>query len=217
MAEEGNLGLMRAQEEPAEDLSKEDLQRRLEHTRDAISHTVTEIKETVQHQVQAVKETLDWKEQFRKRPVAWSAGAAGVGFCVGYCIAATAKGEPESKGPVTHYRLNESSLNRLTDPAVSFVSEPPQRVTDQESGPSWWQKLSETPAYDRVRSEAGSIGEALVQELSNTAKQVVLPAVIASIRSFLGAHLPAAKEPENEGRRGFENISSYQPKLERNQ
>lgn len=211
---EGNLGLMRAQEE-AEDLSKEELQRRLEHTRDSISHTVTEIKETVQNQVQAVKDTLDWKEQFRKRPVAWSAGAAGVGFLVGYCIAATAKGD--SDAPVQHYQLRESSLNRLGEPSTNLNSEPPQRVTDEDSGPGWWEKLSQTPAYERVRSEAGGLGDAFVHELSNTAKQLVLPAVISSIRSFLGAHLPAAKNSEsNEGERRVESYSSYQPKLERN-
>ena len=57
MAEERTLGLVRAQEQPADDLSKEDLQRRLDETRHSISETVTEIKETVQHQVQAVKDT----------------------------------------------------------------------------------------------------------------------------------------------------------------
>lgn len=200
MAEEGTLGLMRAQEEPAEDLSKEELQRRLEHTRDAISHTVTEIKETVQHQVQAVKDTLDWKEQFRKRPVAWSAGAVGVGFMVGYCIAATAKGSDD--GSVQHYQLRESSLNRLgAESYVNPPAAPPQKATEENSGPSWWEKVAQTPAYERVKSEAGNIGDAFVQELSNTAKQVLLPAVIASIRSFLGSHLPAPAESESKSQR----------------
>lgn len=91
MAEERTLGLARAQEFSSEDPSKEELQRRLDVTRDSISQTVTEIKETVAHQVQAVKDTLDWREQFKRRPVAWSAGALGVGFLVGYCVAATFK------------------------------------------------------------------------------------------------------------------------------
>src|ERR1041385_7397497 len=87
MAEERTLGLARAQETSAEELSKEELQRRMNQARDSISNTVTEIKETVANQVQAVKDTLDWREQFKKRPVAWSLGAAGVGFATGYCIA----------------------------------------------------------------------------------------------------------------------------------
>ena len=56
--------------------------------RDSISNTVTEIKETVANQVQAVKDTLDWREQFKRRPVVWSVGALGVGFLLGYRVAA---------------------------------------------------------------------------------------------------------------------------------
>src|SRR5918997_6340930 len=96
MAEERTLALARAQEHTTgEEPSKEELQRRLGEARDSISNTVTEIKETVANQVQAVKDTLDWREQFRKRPVVWSAGAAGVGFCVGYCVASVVKGDDE--------------------------------------------------------------------------------------------------------------------------
>src|SRR5678809_1818818 len=93
MAEEGTLGLARAQDEIGEDLSKEQLQRELDQARDSISNTVTEIRETVANQVQAVKDTLDWREQFKKRPVAWSAAAMGVGFATGYCIANYVKGD----------------------------------------------------------------------------------------------------------------------------
>src|SRR5678810_814852 len=96
MAEERTLGLARAHEQTGEEPSKEELQRRLDEARDSISHTVTEIRESVANQVQAVKETLDWREQFKKRPVAWSAGAMGVGFLVGYGLAAMVKGESGS-------------------------------------------------------------------------------------------------------------------------
>lgn len=203
MAEEGTLGLVRAQE-PGDELSKEELQRRLENTRDSISHTVSEIKETVQHQVQAVKDSLDWKEQFKKRPVAWSAGAAGVGFLVGYCIAATAKGASEEAG-------------QRYFPALQADA---KRVTDEAEGPSWWQKVAQTPAYERVKNEAGSIGDAFVNELASTAKQVVLPAVISSIRNFLGAHLPAPAEDQSKTEEKTPRVASfaaYQPELERNQ
>src|ERR687891_872595 len=95
MAEERTLGLARAQDYTAEEPSKEELQRRMDEARDSISSTVTEIKETVANQVQAVKDTLDWREQFKRRPVAWSAGAVGVGFLGGYCVAATFKGDDD--------------------------------------------------------------------------------------------------------------------------
>jgi hypothetical protein len=216
MAEERTLGLVRVQDQSTDDLSKEELQRRLDETRDSISHTVTEIKETVQHQVQAVKDTLDWKEQVKKRPVAWSAGAAGVGFLVGYCIAATAKGDSES----------HSTIEGFTANAISSTKSRPQYVAngkEENAGPGLWQRMSETPAYGRVRDEAGSLGDAFVNELSKTAKQVLLPAVITSIRSFLGDHLP---KPANSNSAEFDSSRNeqnrpgglnYQPKLERNQ
>src|SRR4029453_982847 len=102
MAEERTLGLARASDRIEQRESKEELQRRLDQTRDSISQTVTEIKETVAHQVQAVKDTLDWREQFKKRPVAWSAGALGAGFLTGYCIANSFKDDD-------YYRYSSAS------------------------------------------------------------------------------------------------------------
>src|SRR5215212_3027919 len=117
MAEERTLGLARAQEQTAEEPSKQELQRRLDEARDSISHTVTEIRESVANQVQAVKETLDWREQFRRRPVVWSAGAAGVGFLVGYGLAAIVK----SDGGESYYA---SSIDRYADESRSYAAQP---------------------------------------------------------------------------------------------
>src|SRR5947199_6224133 len=104
MAEEGNLGLVRASrvgfddEEP----SKEELQRRMEEARESITQTVTEIKETVTNQYYTVKESvsdaLDWRHHFRKSPVAFSVGALSVGFLVGYGIAGAFKGNGSDRG-----------------------------------------------------------------------------------------------------------------------
>ena len=88
MAEERNLGLARAREIADEDPSKAALQRRMEEARDSITNTVTEIKDNVAQQYENVKDALDWREHFKKQPVAWSIGAAGVGFFVGYGLAA---------------------------------------------------------------------------------------------------------------------------------
>jgi hypothetical protein len=195
MAEERTLGLARAQEFSTEDPSKEELQRRLDETRDSISQTVTEIKETVANQVQAVKDTLDWREQFRKRPVAWSAGALGVGFLTGYCIAANIKG--------ADYRRYSAAIDRYEDETRSYAAQPilgahanyaaPHKSGNgSHEGPGFFQRVTHTPAFERVRDEAGNIGNALVQELSNTAKTVVLPALITSLRNFIGGRLPNA-------------------------
>ncbi|HKR12769.1 MAG TPA: hypothetical protein VJT15_11975 [Pyrinomonadaceae bacterium] len=197
MAEERTLGLARAQEYSSEDPSKEELQRRLDDTRDSISQTVMEIKETVANQVQAVKDTLDWREQFRRRPVAWSAGALSVGFLTGYCIANAVKGDD--------YHQYSAAIDRYEQETKSYAAQPvlgaqasyaaPQVQSrsgngSHDHGPSFFKRVTNTPAFERVRDEAGNIGNAVIDELSNTAKTVVLPALITSLRNFIGGHLP---------------------------
>jgi len=222
MAEEGTLGLARATDQPAEDLSKEELQRRLDETRDSISNTVTEIKETVAHQVQAVKESLDWREQFRRRPVAWSIGALGVGFVVGYGIAAAAKGEGENTLVLPDY-YRPQPRSYAAQPIIAATQQPEQSELhetnghNEEQGPSLLQKLTSTPAYERVRSEAGSLGDAFVTELSNTAKQLIIPALIKSLRDFIGGVLPANQQTKTarQADKSKETSYSYEPRLER--
>ncbi len=82
-----------------------------------------------------------------------------------------------------------------------------------DTRPGFFQKMVHTPAFERVKDEAGNIGDALVQELSKTAKAVVLPALITSLRNFIGDHLPNANKQEQPPRPGS---STYQPSLERN-
>jgi hypothetical protein len=206
MAEERTLGLARAQDYTAEEPSKEELQRRMDEARDSISSTVTEIKETVANQVQAVKDTLDWREQFKKRPVVWSAAALGVGFCTGYCIANYAKGESDDYRSAIDRYGEESKQYTAQSLAGTAASMAPRLDNGKhDTGPSFFQKVTNTPAFERVRDEAGNIGDAFVQELSKAAKTVVLPALITSLRNFIGDHLPNA-----------EKRPSYQPELERN-
>lgn len=213
MAEERTLGLARTREDFAEEPSKEELQRRLDETRDSISQTVTEIKETVANQVQAVKDTLDWREQFKKRPVAWSAGAAGVGFLVGYCVAATVKGDGRDTEVLDYYAPRAKAY--ASQPTVNAA----QPAKENGNGHSFLDKLSHTPAYGRVKEEVGNVGDAFVQELGNTAKKVLLPALITSLTNFIGGHLRshstessnAAKSNESTNS-GIDN-SSYQPQV----
>ena len=240
MAEEGTLGLARAQEdfaeEPskfAEEPSKEELQRRMDKARDSISHTVTEIKETVANQVQAVKDTLDWREQFRKRPVAWSVGSAGAGFALGYCLAAYVRGdgrEEELDFYVPQGRSYAAQPIIGGGPAAAAAERTTTTTTPDgnghDEGPSFLQKLSHTPAFGRVKDEAVNVGDAFIQELGKAAKQLLLPAVMNSIKNFIGGHLPASSRTDSSRTASMGNdtsrtkqedvsSSSYQPTLER--
>jgi hypothetical protein len=223
MAEERTLGLARATEHTTEEPSKEELQRRLGEARDSISNTVTEIKETVANQVQAVKDSLDWREQFRKRPVVWSAAAMGVGFCTGYCIASYAKGESSDYESASDRYGEEprdyASRGLVSGAAMSTAGaiHAKQENGKHDTGPNIFQKIANTQAFDRVRNEAGNIGEAVVQELSKTAKTVVLPALMTSLRNFIGDYLPNANaNAETRSTTQPRTAQGYQPSLERN-
>lgn len=231
MAEERTLGLARAQGQTAEEPSKQELQRRLDEARDSISHTVTEIKESVANQIEAVKETLDWREQFKKRPVVWSAGAMGVGFLVGYGLAAMVKGDGGYTSVIDRYA--DVSRSYAAEPILGARATSASAVSDDngkhDEGPGFFEKLTSTPAYQKVKHEAGNLGDAFVQEISKTAKTVVLPALITSLRNFIGGHLPNAGgtgATQASGYSGMRNESdrahsgtgsAYQPALERNQ
>src|SRR5215203_556268 len=216
MAEERTLGLARAQEQTTEEPSKEELQRRLGQARDSISNTVTEIKETVANQVQAVKDTLDWREQFKRRPVAWSAAAMGVGFCTGYCIAGYVKGDSNDyQSAIDRYGEESRQYEPQNFVSSAAMAAPAgihakQGNGTHDSGPNFFQKVANTPAFEKVKNEAGNIGDAVVQELSNTAKTVVLPALITSLRNFIGDYLPNAEKREEQ------RTANYQPSLDRN-
>ena len=222
MAEERTLGLARAQDYTAEEPSKEELQRRMGEARDSITNTVTEIKETVANQVQAVKDTLDWREQFKRRPVAWSAAALGAGFATGYCIAACVKGDDRDyTSAIERYgqeSQNYTSQAMYGDAGSAMTPQGGIRATygngKHDSGPSFFQKVANTQAFERVRDEAGNIGDALVQELTKTAKTLVLPAIITSLRNFIGDYLPNADKINAQS--PSPQRSAYQPELERN-
>src|SRR5687768_2784007 len=205
MVEERTIVLVRANETPVElneledDHSKDRLQQEMEAARESISSTVDEIKNTVVNQYESVKEsvsqTLDWHEQVKKRPVAWGAGALGVGFVVGYGVAAVVKGPTKISAP--RYDNDEPmALAAATSEGNTRRGRSPE---NGKSGPGLIKRITETPAYDRVKSEAGVIGNQFVNEISKKAQEVVLPAAIAWIGSWLEGLVPAKANRQNGG------------------
>jgi ParB-like chromosome segregation protein Spo0J len=99
-----------------EELSKAQLQRRIEETRESISHTVEEIKETVSDQYESVKDTvadvIGWNEEFSKNPVVWGLGAMSVGLIIGYSIAVARQDDGR---PASRSRRKDSSTDNFFD------------------------------------------------------------------------------------------------------
>ena len=190
MAEERTLGLAKAQVPAGTEPSKDELQRRMEEARDSISTTVTEIKETVAQQVETVKDALDWREHFKRQPVAWSLGAAGVGFMLGYGIAAAIKGDSR-KPDYPSYSPSQSSYA-----SRPLSSEQVLTGNGDSEEPGLLTRFKETSAYDRLSKEAATIGDRLVNELSSTAQNVVLPALLAKLKHWIGVDLSSEKSSE---------------------
>ena len=222
MGEERTLAVARAREGRDDDeLSKEELQLRMEETRDSITQTVTDIRETVSQQYENVKDALDWREHFKKQPVAWSLGAAGVGFFVGYGIAACVKNYAEDDDDYVSTRRSYAAqplLGEFQQEVSSGRAERTKTNGDQSEGPGLIQRFKETRAFDRLQQEVGSLGDRLVEELSTTAQTVVLPALIRKIKDLIGADLSDKSQPRTVTARTSEPGSGprYQPALERN-
>ena len=188
MAEERTLGLARARETEGEDDSKAALQRRMDEARDSISNTVTEIKDNVAQQYESVKDALDWREHFKKQPVAWSLGAAGVGFFVGYGLAAALSGDDYDEIPYASQTMRAYAAKPVIgEPLANAMSA--SKTNGKDDGPGLIERFKETSAYDRLSREAGSLGDRLVEELSTTAQQVVLPALLKKIKGWIGVDL----------------------------
>jgi len=224
MAEERTLGLARAPEPGRDELSKEELQRRMEDARESISHTVTEIKETMAHQVETVKEALDWREHFKKQPVAWSLGALGFGFFVGYGIAAAIKGEDDEVHAYAPAISHAYAAQPIIGESHASATSSPEATTngDKDEGPGLLGRFKETPAYDRLSKEVASLGDRLIDELSTTAQRVVLPALLSKIRNWIGIDLSdkGQTQPSGSGTQASNSAqtgrsSTYQPVLER--
>jgi hypothetical protein len=212
MVEERTLGLARAREVFDEEPTKEELQRRMEEARDSITNTVTEIKDTVVNQYQSVKETinetLDWREQFRKRPLVWSAGALGIGLWTGYCIAGAIKGEgdeadqrPAMKRANAAPRMSPAArfanISQETSANEATKAEPSEPGNEPD-GPGLIARFRETAAYDRLEREVSSLGSRFVEELSQTAHDVVLPALLVKLKELIGVDLLTKKQPQDD-------------------
>ncbi|MFL6208237.1 MAG: hypothetical protein ACJ74W_05270 [Pyrinomonadaceae bacterium] len=219
MAEERYLGTARAPEAPADDAdaTKAELQRRMEEARESITQTVSEIKETVTNQYESVREsisqTLDWREQYRRRPIAFAAGAAGVGLLVGYSVGSAVFGESDF---VERYHEAEGADYDITDeggsaPRVQTAYAPAaasapavrpsyssgyeaQATADEPDKPGLIERFKETQAYDRLQQELGNIGGRVVDELSKTAQQIVLPALLSKLKDLIGLDLLTQRE-----------------------
>ena len=250
MAEERNLGLVRATDSADEDVdqTKAALQRRMEEARESISQTVTEIKDTVVNQYQQVREnisdTLDWREQYKRHTLPFTLTAFAVGVFTGYTVMGAFKGEGDEEdyeeegsfdrieqgfdrglkgaarsyaaqpvlghavagghgedvGPETRpsYSSGDQAPTAPQPQALAAAYQPPpptvQEEEEEPKGPGLIERFKETKAYDRLQEELSTLGERALEELSKTARTVVVPALLNKLKNMIGIDLSTQRE-----------------------
>ena len=89
------------------------------------------------------------------------------------------------------------SLEGSADSRPSYSSgyETPLAAQSPEpSGPSLLERFKETQAYDRLQHEVQQLGSRAVEELSKTAQNVVLPALLGKLKDMIGIDLGTQRE-----------------------
>ncbi|HVF27325.1 MAG TPA: hypothetical protein VM943_03720 [Pyrinomonadaceae bacterium] len=79
-------------------------------------------------------------------------------------------------------------------PSYSSGYEAPTSDYADENKPSYYSRFKETKAYDRLQSELSSLGDRFVDELSTTARSVVLPALLGKVKDMIGIDLSTQRE-----------------------
>ncbi|MDT7604351.1 MAG: hypothetical protein QOF61_2348 [Acidobacteriota bacterium] len=67
-------------------------------------------------------------------------------------------------------------------------------ASEESDKPSLLARFRETKAYDRLQDELGTLGERAVEELSKTARSVVLPALLGKLKDLIGIDLSTQRD-----------------------
>ncbi len=103
------------------------------------------------------------------------------------------------------------------DEAAYKPSQTNGKQAEVDGGPGMLERFRETSAYERLSKEAGTLGDRLVEELSTTSQQVVLPALLRKLKGWIGVDL-SDKTPSSTPSRGSAAQSGgakYEPALSR--
>ncbi len=135
------------------------------------------------------------------------AGAADRGGYAAQAITGGAYGSTAYAEPASYQRAGGERMKReaalpaaQSDAPLSYSSgyealtAPPTPAADEPSGPSLLGRFKETQAYDRLQQEVQTLGGRAVEELSKTAQQVVLPALLGKLKDLIGIDLSTQRE-----------------------
>jgi hypothetical protein len=123
---------------------------------------------------------------YAARPVLGGAAAAA------YQRTSNEADQGEDVGPETRPSYS-SGYQAPTAPQAqglaSYASAPAAAEEEEPKGPGLIERFKETKAYDRLQEELSTLGERALEELSKTARNVVVPALLSKLKGLIGLDL----------------------------
>jgi ElaB/YqjD/DUF883 family membrane-anchored ribosome-binding protein len=81
----------------------------------------------------------------------------------------------------------------------SFSSSDASEAEAEPKGPGLLERFKETKAYDKLQDELSTLGERALEELSKTARNVVVPALLNKLKGMIGLDLGAQGGAQQQG------------------
>jgi hypothetical protein len=88
---------------------------------------------------------------------------------------------------------------------ASYASSSPAdagQEQEEPKGPGLIERFKETKAYDRLQEELSTLGERAIEELSRTARNVVVPALLGKLKGLIGLDLSGKGGGQQQQSRG---------------
>jgi hypothetical protein len=94
----------------------------------------------------------------------------------------------EDVGPDTRPSYS-SGYQAATAPQSQGLASSAAEEEEEPKGPGLIERFKETKAYDKLQEELSTLGERAIEELSRTARNVVVPALLGKLKSMIGLDL----------------------------
>ncbi|HEX7314919.1 MAG TPA: hypothetical protein VF297_13410 [Pyrinomonadaceae bacterium] len=119
--------------------------------------------------------------------------------------------EGEDVGPETRPSYS-SGYQAPTAPQpqalASYAASAPVVEEEEPKGPGLIDRFKETKAYDRLQEELSTLGERALEELSKTARTVVVPALLSKLKNMIGIDLSTQREVAQRARVEHEAVKT---------
>ncbi|HEX8119380.1 MAG TPA: hypothetical protein VF521_19030 [Pyrinomonadaceae bacterium] len=129
----------------------------------------------------------------------------------------TEGGLAEDVGPETRpsYSSGYQAPTAPQPQALASYSAPAAQGQEEQEeepkGPGLLERFKETKAYDRLQEELSTLGERALEELSKTARNVVVPALLAKLKGLIGLDLSGQQQQGGAPRRQAASTQTSQP------